>query len=213
MPRARRYHPDGVPQHIVNRGNRKARIFSEDEDYLGFVAAMAAASERTVVRLIAYCLLPNHWHLVLWPYKGAEISTYMQVLMNAHLRDLLPRHNLSGLGHVYQGRYRQHLIQNQHHFLNVCRYVEANAARAGLCARAEQWRWSSLVTSGPAPGIYLLSDWPVRRPADWLDQVNRALIPPPIARAWLSDETNATDNRRLRFVLSPDDQHHKWLAP
>ena len=67
MPRARRCHPDGVPQHIVNRGNRKGRIFWEDADYWGFLGAMAAAAERTVVRLVAFCLFPNHWHLVLWP--------------------------------------------------------------------------------------------------------------------------------------------------
>jgi putative transposase len=190
MPRARRQHPDGVPQHIVNRGNRKARIFWEDADYLGFLAAMVAAAERTVVRVVAFCLLPNHWHLVLWPYRGAEISTYMQLLMNAHLRDILKRHELAGLGHVYQGRYRRHLIQNEAHFLNVCRYVESNAARAGLCDRAEHWRWNSLTTSGPAPGVYVLGDWPVRRPVDWLDQVNSGLIPRPVPRGWLAAEAS-----------------------
>jgi hypothetical protein len=59
-------------------------------------------------------------------------------LMNAHLRDVMPRQGTKGLGHVYQGRYRNHLIQSDWHFLNVCRYVESNARRAGLCKRAEQ---------------------------------------------------------------------------
>jgi putative transposase len=200
MPRPPRLHPDGVPQHIVNRGNRKTRIFWQPADYLGFIGAMAAAAEGTVVRLVAFCLLPNHWHLVLWPYKGAEISTYMQLLMNAHLRDLLPRNNLVGLGHVYQGRYRRHLIHNERHFLNVCRYVESNARRANLCERAEQWEWSSLSISGPAPGINLLSDWPISRPADWLDQVNSPLMPRPDAREWLPVE-NA--GHRQRALPSP----------
>jgi putative transposase len=172
MPRGKRDLPDGVPQHIVNRGNRKGTIFRCDADYLGFVGAMTEAGERTVVRLMSFNLMPNHFHLVLWPYQGVEISTYMQVLMNVHLRDLLPRHSLRGLGHVYQGRYRNHLVHNDLHFLNVCRYVESNALRAGLVQRAELWPWCSLSCSGPEPGINLLAPWPVPKPRDWLDQVN-----------------------------------------
>lgn len=172
MPRPPRYYPDHVPQHIVNRGNRKSRIFQSPEDYLGFVGALAVAAERTVVRLVAFCLLPNHWHLVLWPFNGHEISSYMQIVMNSHLRDLLARHNLNGLGHVYQGRHRNHPIYNDQHFLNVCRYVEANARRASLVPRAEEWSWSSLVCHGPDSDINLLSPWPVRRPANWIEQVN-----------------------------------------
>jgi len=185
MPRPPRIHPDCVPQHIVNRGNRKSPIFTSPADYLGFLAAMTDAADRTVVRLLAFCLMPNHWHLVLWPYKGAEVSTYMQVLMNAHLRDLLPRNGLSGHGHAYQARYRNHFIQNEWHFLNVCRYVESNARRARLCARAEEWRWGSLYCSGPAPGINLLSPWPTPRPADWLDQVNAPRLRPLVPRGWV----------------------------
>jgi putative transposase len=168
----------------VNRGNRKSRIFESPEDYVTFLAALADAAERTVVRLVAFCLMPNHWHLVLWPYRGSEISTYMQIVMNSHLRDLLERHNLSGLGHVYQGRHRNHPIHNDLHFLNVCRYVEANAQRAGLVERAEEWPWSSLVCPGPDPEINLLSPWPVRRPADWLEQVNMATLVAPNEASW-----------------------------
>lgn len=189
MARGKRFNPDGVPQHIVNRGNRKGIIFRCDADYIGFLGGMAAAAEKTVVRLVSFELMPNHFHLVLWPHKGAELSTYMQLLMNSHLRDLLPRHDLRGLGHVYQGRYRPHLIKNEFHFLNVCRYVESNALRAGLVARAELWPWSSLACSGPDPDINLLSPWPVVRPRDWIEQVN-APVPRPIGaheRLWVPD--------------------------
>jgi putative transposase len=191
MPRPPRIHPDFVPQHIVNRGNRKTRIFLSSADYLGFVAAMADAAERTVVRLVAFCLMPNHFHLVLWPFKGAEISAYMQVLMNAHLRDVMPRQGTTGQGHVYKGRYRNHLVHNERHFLNVCRYVESNALRAGLCERAEEWPWSSLSCTGPAPDIDLLSPWPTRRPADWLNQVNAPRLRPPVSTGWVPPEVPA----------------------
>lgn len=164
---------DGVVQHIVNRGNLRAKIFREDADYLGFIGAMAEAGEHAVIHVMAFCLMPNHWHLVLLPPRGREISAYMQHLMNSHIRDLQRRHNLAGTGHVYQGRYRNHPVHAQHHFLNVCRYVEANARTAGLVQQAEHWPWSSLARRGPTDDIDLLSEWPVRKPANWLELVNQ----------------------------------------
>lgn len=173
MPRPSRTCPDGVPQHIVNRGNRRSRIFLSTADYLGFLASLADAAERTTVRLVSFCLLPNHWHLVLWPWVGSEIPAYMQIAMNAHIRDLLRRHGTAGTGHFYQGRYKNSAILSAHHLLNVCRYVESNPVAAGLTDRAEEWEWSSLRREGPAPGVNLLSPWPVPRPARWLELVNR----------------------------------------
>lgn len=202
MPRPPRIRPDYVPQHIVNRGNRKSQIFLSPADYLGFLAAMTEAAERTVVRLVAFCLMPNHFHLVLWPYTGVEISAYMQVLMNAHLRDLTPRHGTKGQGHVYQGRYRNHLIQNQCHFLNVCRYVESNARRAGLCKRAEEWPWSSLSCAGPDPDINLLSRWPTPRPSDWLDQVNAPRLRVSVPEGWVPPEVSAGGVPSTRVSLA-----------
>jgi REP-associated tyrosine transposase len=173
MPRPNRNCPDGVPQHIFNRGNRRSQVFRNAADYLGFLAALTDAANRTVVRLLAFCLMPNHWHLVVWPVQGVEVSTYMQVVMNAHLRDLQHRHETSGTGHVYQGRFKNSSILTEPDFFNVCRYVESNALTAGLVQRAEQWEWSSLARSGPADGINILSPWPVARPANWLEEVNR----------------------------------------
>ncbi len=174
MPRPNRFFPDGVPQHVVNRGNRRSQVFRDRLDYLEFLAALTDAGNRTVVRLVSFCLMPNHFHLVLWPNQGVEVSAYMQVVMNAHLRDLQRRHGTSGSGHVYQGRFRNSAIPTKRHFLNVCRYVEANAMCAGLVDRAEDWEWSSLVRSGPADDINILSPWPVPRPANWPEIVNQA---------------------------------------
>lgn len=173
MPRPNRLCPDGVPQHVFNRGNRRSQIFRDSADYLGFLAALTDAAERTVMRLLAFCLMPNHWHLVLWPVRGLEVSAYMQLAMNAHIPDLQRRHGTTGTGHVYQGRFKNSAILSDRHFLNVCRYVEANALSAGLVERAEDWEWSSLARTGPADGIDILSPWPVARPATWLNDVNR----------------------------------------
>jgi len=194
MPRPPRIFNDDVPQHIVNRGNQRAQIFKSTEDYLGFVGAMADAGERTVVRVVAFCLMPNHWHLVLWPHMGSEISTYMQLLMNSHLRDLVPRHGTSGLGHIYQGRFKNFPIYHERHFFNVCRYVEANARTASLVTRAEDWPWCSLSCRGPAPDINLLSTWPIPRPRTWLEEVNRSLGDVAVhpAPGWVPPEVPAT---------------------
>lgn len=134
---------------------------------------MADAGDRTLVRLVAFCLMPNHWHLVLWPVSGREVSAYMQIVMNAHIRDLQRRHGTSGTGHIYQGRYKNSPILSERQFVHVCRYVEANPFCAGLVSRAEEWKWSSLVTDGPAENINMLTPWPFPRPAGWLEEVNR----------------------------------------
>ena len=200
MPRSRRNFLDRVPLHIVNRGNRRQRIFHTDADYIGFLGAFVDAMERTLVRLIAFCLMPNHFHIVLWPYRGPEISRFMQLLMNSHLRDLMPRHDLAGKGHVYQGRFRPHEIQNEVHFLNVCRYVESNPVRANLTTRAEDWPWTSLVNDGPVPGISILTPWPVARPKNWLEQVNApplTLSAPAVDSGWLAPEVPATPSKRV----------------
>jgi len=173
MPRPPRIFPDGIPQHIVNRGNRRATVFTRAEDFLGFVGALADATDRTTVRLVAFCLMPNHWHLVLWPVRGCEISSYMQIVMNAHIRDLQRRHGTTGTGHIYQGRFKNSPILDERQFFNVCRYVEANPFAAGLVSRAEEWRWSSLVMDGPTDDVRIVSPWPLRRPAGWLNDVNR----------------------------------------
>jgi putative transposase len=179
--------PDGIPQHVVNRGNRRATVFTSTADYLGFLAALAEASEHTTVRLLSFCLMPNHWHLVLWPVVGNEVSRYMQLLMNAHIRDLQGRHGMAGTGHIYQGRFKNSDILTERQFVNVCRYVEANPLCAGLVDRAEEWQWSSLATAGPADDINILAPWPFARPKGWLQEVNRPQ----------SDKTQHEMRRRL----------------
>ena len=101
--------------------------------------------------------------------------------MNVHIRDLQGRHGTAGTGHIYQSRYKNYPIRTERQFFNVCRYVEANARNAGLVQRAEHWPWSSLVLRGPAEGIDLLSMWPLKRPSDWLDLVNRPSALHPVA--------------------------------
>ncbi len=153
-------------------------------------AVMAAAGERQPLRLLAYCLMPNHFHLVLWPREDGEVSRWMQWLMTTHVRRHHRRHGTDG--HLWQGRFKAFPIQRDAHLLSVLRYVERNPLRAGLVARAEDWPWSSLGALEPAdaaPGVRpldpalapTLNAGPLPRPSNWRDWVNEAEDPGQLA--------------------------------
>jgi putative transposase len=120
------------------------------------------------MRLLAYCLMPNHFHLALWPEHDGQLSRYIGWLLTAHVRRYHQHYHSSG--HVWQGRFRDFAIQEDDHLLTVLRYIERNPLRAGLVERAQDWRWSSatcLTSGGP-----WLHPGPVPRPANWLEYVN-----------------------------------------
>jgi putative transposase len=175
MPRRGRVFIDGLAYHILNRGNRRAPIFSEPADYERFLATLAQALIRFPVCLIAYALMPNHFHFVVWPTRAYEISGFMKAFMNAHIRRHHRYKALIGTGHLYQGRFKSFPIQTDHHLLTAIRYVEANPLRAQLVTRAEEWPWTSLVRRHSAEGQILITDSHVRRPSNWLEIVNQPM--------------------------------------
>ncbi|MBP1606318.1 MAG: Transposase like protein [Acidobacteria bacterium] len=177
MPRIARVVAPNSVHHVLNRGNRRARIFHKAADYAAFVNLLGEVATRFDMRLLAYCLMPNHWHLVLWPRDGSEIPAYMRWLSNTHVRRYHHHYGSTGTGHLYQGRYSDFLVQQDRHLLTVLRYVEANPLRAGLVDRAEHWAWSSLSRSCAQDGTGLLTEWPVPRPSDWTTFVNAAPAP------------------------------------
>ena len=174
MPRVKRISAPGIVQHVMNRANRRATIFYQPADYEAFLALLLEAGRKFQVRLLAFCLMPNHWHLVLVAMEGGEISAYMRWLTGTHVRRYHRLYNLDGTGHLYQGRYTSVPVQSDGHLLVVIRYVEANPVRAGLVSRAENWPWSSLGATDSVRD-QLVIDGPVPRPADWIEQVNEAL--------------------------------------
>jgi len=128
------------------------------------------------MRLLAYCVLPNHWHLVLWPRENGDLSAFVGWMTLTHTQRWHAHRQSVGSGHVYQGRFKSFLVESDEHLWAVCRYVERNALRAGLCHRAEQWRWSSLWRRefGDVESRKILSKWPVDVLKDWVRRVNRA---------------------------------------
>lgn len=170
MARGRRVFPPGVVFHVLNRAAKRAQLFKTSSDYVTFEHLLAAAVERDEVALFAYCVMPNHWHLLLSPTKPGSLSRFMHWLTTTHARRWQISRNADGQGAVYQGRFKAVAVCNDRHFLWVCRYVERNALRAALVDRAEDWPWSSL-SNATEPRIRL-NEWPVARPADWNAFVN-----------------------------------------
>lgn len=176
MPRPRRVVPGGLPFHVLNRAVGRRTIFESNADYNVFLNVIAETLRTKPMRICGYCVMPNHWHLVLWPEHDGDLSAFVQHLTNLHVKRWKKAHQEVGLGHLYQGRFKSFPISNDAYFQTVIRYVERNPLRAKLIARAEDWRWSSLGQHSPSDPIPL-GPWPVAQALDrqstaWIDWVN-----------------------------------------
>ena len=177
MPRQARKAPGGLIYHVLNRAAGKEVLFRHERDFAGFVRGLHETLERTPIRICAFCLMSNHWHLVLWPKGDGELARFMQRLTITHVRRWVIHRHRVGMGPVYQGRYKSFPVQDDAHFSTLVRYVERNPLRAKLVSRAEEWRWSSLgqigqVSNEKVPQIPICP-WPVQRCKDWVEWVNQ----------------------------------------
>jgi len=174
MGRPHRAAEGGYVYHVLNRANARLPIFEDDGDYEAFEAILQQAVARFETRLIAYCLMPNHWHLVVWPRADGELSALVGWLTLTHTQRWHAHRRSAGSGHVYQGRFKSFPVQEDDHFYTVARYVERNALKAKLVRRAEEWRWSSLYrwVRGSAEDKDLLAAWPLPRRPSWVEHVN-----------------------------------------
>ena len=175
MPRITRIDIGGEIYHILNRANARVQIFDNDQDYQIFESILAQAVEKFDMRLLAYCIMPNHWHLVLCPKRDGELARFMGWLSNTHTRRWHASKSTIGEGHLYQGRYKSFICQKDDYFLTLVRYVERNAKKADLRRLAEDWQWSSLYRreKGSAEQKNILSEWPIDIPNDYLLLVNQ----------------------------------------
>ena len=184
MPRTSRAAVGGMVYHVLNRGNGRMQIFRSPADYQTFAELMVAGKQRADVEIFAFCLMPNHWHLVLRPRRGGDLAGYLSWLSNTHVKRYRAQYRGSS-GHLYQGRYKSFPVQEDAYFLTLLRYVEANPLRARLVARSQDWPWSSLGCADKLSNT-LLSAWPVDRPRHWTRLVNEALAPAEMNRLKLS---------------------------
>ena len=167
MPRVPRLAPGGKIYHVLNRGNGRCRLFLKEPDYAAFETLLFDVADAVPVRILAWCLMPNHWHLVLRPREDGQLSNFMLRLTTAHVRRNFAHYHATSGGHLYQGRFKSFPVQDDHHFLTLCRYVEANPLRAKLTDRAADWRWSSLYPARHRKAPYHPEPWPVPRPRNW----------------------------------------------
>jgi putative transposase len=145
MPRPLRPIDDGLVYHVVNRGNNRQEVFRKAADFEAFLDALGDLQQRKPFELYGYCLMSNHFHLLIKPV-GDTISRIMQSLTVSHTQRY-HRHYQSG-GHVWQGRFKSPVVQNDQHLLCVLRYIEANPLRAKLVRTAGAYRWSSYAAHG-----------------------------------------------------------------
>ena len=183
MPRTARASLGGWCYPVLNRGKRRAQVFHADGDYAAFTRLLRQACARVPRRLLASCLMPNHFHLALWPLADGDLGRWMQGLLTTHVRRYPARYRSSG--RLGQGRFKAFPIAQDEHLLTVLRYSERNPVRASLVSRAEDWPWSSLRWWGTATGLPFLDPGPVPRGSDWVEHVNTPL--------------HESDRRRIRY--------------
>lgn len=180
MPRPLRPIADGLVYHVIARGNNRQDVFFQDGDYLAFLKALGDLKERKRFELYGYCLMGNHFHLLLRP-RGSSVSRIMQSLLVWHTQRYHRFHS-SG-GHVWQGRFKSPVIQDDDHLLAVLRYIEANPLRAHLVDSAADYRWSSFRAHGGGAsdplldrveayeGLSVQRAWRLRRWSAYVHQV------------------------------------------
>ncbi len=171
MPRPPRVLPVGLPIHVTNRGNDRRQLFFEDADYQGFLKLLAEGALKIPVDVFGYCVMPNHFHLLLCQREPSAVSAYLHRLAGGSARMFRESTATVGLGHVYQRRFWSRPIAHESDFLAALRYVEANPVRAQLVPRAEDWHWGSLWERLTAKRE-ILAPSPVVLPPRWREIVN-----------------------------------------
>ena len=188
MPRNARAAAGGIVYHALNRGNGRMGVFRKPGDYAAFLQLLLDGKQKAEIELFGFCLMPNHWHLVLRPKRDRDLAAYLSWVTNTHVKRYRSHYRRTS-GHLYQGRYKSFPVEDDAYFKTLLRYVEANPLKARLVGRAQDWEWSSL---GCKPELLgkMLDPWPVNRPRDWMSLVNE-----PMSEA---------DRRRVRDSMERD---------
>lgn len=177
MPRQARVTVADTLYHVINRSNGGAPIFITDKDYVHFESLLLEAKELTGMRILAYCIMPNHFHLILQPQTDTDLAEFMGWLTTTHVRQYRTRTETVGRGHLYQDRYKSFPVQSERYALTLLVYIEQNPLRAKLVQSANEWRWSSLWRreKGSQKDKKLLDPLPFEVPNNYMRTVNEVL--------------------------------------
>ena len=211
MARPLRLEFPGAIYHITSRGDRQEAIYEDDADRHQWLDILSRVCERYNWRVHAYCLMDNHYHIVLETADG-NLSKGMRQLNGVYTQYFNRQHNR--VGHVYQGRYKAILVEKDSYLLELSRYVVLNPVRAGMTKTVEEWLWSSyLVTIGKRPPPawleveWLLSQFSLQRNrarGRYIDFVREGIGLPPV---W--------DDLRHQIYLGSEDfvnKHQKLVS-
>lgn len=172
MPRTARCIPADSVVHVVNRGNDRRLLFGEPQDYEEFVGIIDSSLGRRPIRLLAFGLMPNHWHMLLWPERDVQVSQFLHYLTSLHAARIRSASGTRGHGHVYQSRYRATIVCRDVHYVRAVGYIEANPLRARLVDRAEHWPWTSLPERLTTPRRIVEGPLSLPPSAEWATFVN-----------------------------------------
>lgn len=174
MARRPRVLPANSVVHVVNRGNERRRLFDRPSDYDDFLEILDRALERCPTRILAYALMPNHWHMVLWPDTARDLTRFLHYATALHAATMRRYTGTIGAGHVYQGRFRTTMVERDLHYWLTLRYVEANPLRAGFVREAADWPWTSLAERLGEPCRIVDGPLPMPPASVWRQLVNAA---------------------------------------
>lgn len=177
MPRTARLSVGGEIYHVINRSNGRVPIFQTKAEYQHFESLLEEGKELVGMRVLAYTIMPNHFHLILNPVKDSDMGEFMRWVTTTHVRQVRTRTKSIGHGHLYQGAYKSFPVQNDKHMIDLIRYVEQNPLRAKLVTQAQDWQWSSLWRreNGSGKQKRLLYNLPIDLPVNYLESVNTIL--------------------------------------
>lgn len=165
MARSKRIQIPGLIRHVISRGNGRMRIYLDDGDYRKFTFILSDVTDEFEIECLAYCSMPNHYHAVLRPTR-ANLSEAMRHLNSRYAQWWNREHER--VGHVFQGRFRDQIVQREGYLIALCRYIALNPVRAGLAAHPSEWTWSSYaatIGARPAP-VFLAADDVLRQFGD-----------------------------------------------
>lgn len=190
MPRMSRIAIGDYVYHVLNRATGRKTIFETPADYKEFEQLLVDAKEQFDMRILAYAIMPNHWHLLLYPRGDHDMATFMRWLSTTHARHFRIKTESVGDGHLYQGRYKSFIIDTDAHLLTVLKYIERNPARAKLVKLPEEWKWGSAHRRihGTKKEKALLDPSPVSLPYRY--------------REWINSPEHTEDIKSVRFSVN-----------
>ncbi len=167
MARPKRNAKGGYYYHVYNRSNAGLRIFRKQDDFLAFEEILAQAQQRINVDILGYCLMKDHWHLLLRPHEDGDLSEFMRWVGVTHVLRYHNSKKTKSSGHIYQGRFKSFPVQGGSTLLNLLRFIESHPIRANLVEKARDYPWSSYDRSANRERAVKLKRFPVKIPKNW----------------------------------------------